>query len=125
MPGPPRLPLADGLRTSPLELPGFRAMMRRLIAFAVCLFPALAAGAESPEPLKVLFLGDSGHHRPADRAEQLIPVMAGRGIAVTYTQKASDLNADTLAKYDALLVYANIDEIRPDQAKALLDYVAN
>ena len=51
--------------------------------------------------------------------------MAGRGIAITYTEAISDLNPATLAKYDVLLVYANIDAIAPDQAKALLDYVAN
>ena len=73
--------------------------------------------------LKVLFLGDQGHHRPADRAAQLTPVLAGRGIDVTYTEKLADLNPQNLARYDALLVYANIDEIGPDQEKALLDYV--
>ena len=40
----------------------------------------------TPKPLKVLFLGDQGHHRPADRAAQLIPVLASRGIDVTYTE---------------------------------------
>ena len=81
-------------------------------------------GRKAPgQPLNVLFLGDKGHHRPADRAAQLVPVMAGRGITVTYTEKLSDLNAATLAKYDALLIYANIERIGPDQEKALLDYV--
>jgi putative membrane-bound dehydrogenase-like protein len=73
--------------------------------------------------IKVLFLGDQGHHRPADRAAQLTPVLAGRGINVTYTEKLADLNADTLARYDALLIYANINAIGPEQEKALLDYV--
>ncbi len=36
---------------------------------------------QRPGPrLKVLFLGDRGHHRPADRAAQINPVLAGRGI---------------------------------------------
>ena len=38
--------------------------------------------------LSVLFLGDKGHHVPADRAAQLTPVFAGRGIKVTYTEKS-------------------------------------
>jgi putative membrane-bound dehydrogenase-like protein len=80
--------------------------------------------AEEPAALKVLFLGDQGHHRPADRAEQLIPVMAGRGIAITYTEQCSDLNPETLARYDALIIYANIERITPEQEQALLDYVA-
>src|ERR1700722_3321726 len=83
-------------------------------------------GAAAPAPtIKVLFLGDQGHHRPSDRAAQITPVLAGRGIDVTYTKKMSDLNPATLARYDALLIYANTTAISPDQEKALLDYVAN
>src|SRR5258708_13418400 len=52
------------------------------------------------------------------------PVPKSRGIDATYTEKMSDLNPDTLAKYDALIVYANTTEIGKDQEKALLDYVA-
>ena len=55
---------------------------------------------------------------------QIAPVLAGRGIEVTYTEKMSDLNPDTLSKYDALLIYANTTRISKDQEKALLDYVA-
>ena len=99
---------------------------------AVCLGMTLATGrcaaiaaqtsATSP-PLSVLFLGDRGHHEPADRAAQLKPVFAGRGIKVTYTEKTDDLNPETLARYDALLIYANVTEIKPAQEKALIDYV--
>ncbi len=104
--------------------------MRRARAFAVfaLLLAPLGLTAAEPKPdaapLSVLFLGDKGHHRPADRAAQLIPVMFDRGINVTYTEKLADLNPDTLKKYDALIVYANIDAIAPEQEKALLDYVA-
>ncbi|MFI5459206.1 MAG: PVC-type heme-binding CxxCH protein [Isosphaerales bacterium] len=81
-------------------------------------------GHEPPAPvLNVLFLGDQGHHQPADRAAQLTPVLAGRGIQLTYTEKLGDLNRETLARYDALLIYANIEAIAPAQEKALLDYV--
>ncbi|HEX8201833.1 MAG TPA: PVC-type heme-binding CxxCH protein, partial [Isosphaeraceae bacterium] len=73
--------------------------------------------------MKVLFLGDAGHHRPADRAAQITPVLAGRGIAITYTENPSDLNPRTLGRYDALVVYANIDAIAPEQENALLAYV--
>jgi uncharacterized protein len=110
--------------------------MKSIFKLALLLGLALAIdlrGAELPQKdgaspdarpvLKVLFLGDQGHHRPADRAAQLTPVLAGRGIDVTYTEKLTDLNAQNLARYDALLVYANIDRIGSDQEKALLDYV--
>jgi putative membrane-bound dehydrogenase-like protein len=68
-------------------------------------------------------VGDDGHHQPAARFKQLQPVLAARGIALTYTDKATDLNPKTLAGYDGLIVYANTDKISPDQEKALLDYV--
>jgi putative membrane-bound dehydrogenase-like protein len=87
-------------------------------------FVAMPLAAAEERPLSALFLGDRGHHRPADRAAQLAPVMADRGIVVTYTEDVGELNPTTLAKYDALVVYANIDNIAPGQEKALLDYVA-
>ncbi len=84
---------------------------------------AAAQTSSQPPPLSVLFLGDRGHHVPADRAAQITPVFAGRGIRVTYTERVDDLNAETLAKHDALLIYANINEITPAQEKALIAYV--
>jgi putative membrane-bound dehydrogenase-like protein len=99
----------------------------RPAAAAVLLLGGLAARADDPGDagrLAVLFLGDRGHHAPADRVEQLAPVLAGRGIDVTYTEALSDLNPDNLGKYDALVIYANTTEIGKDQEKALLDYVA-
>ena len=85
--------------------------------------PGAAGANPSRSTLRVLFLGDRGHHRPADRAAQLKPVLAGRGIEVTYSEKMSDLNRETLGRYDALLIYANTESITPEQEKALLDYV--
>ncbi len=101
---------------------------RAFAVFVLWLAPLGTITAAEPDAhdptLSVLFLGDKGHHRPADRAAQLIPVMYDRGINVTYTEKLSDLSPDTLKKYDALIVYANIDAIEPSQNQALLDYVA-
>ena len=97
-----------------------------------------AHGAPSPEMeampppapgetrLRVLFLGDNGGHRPAERAKQLIPVMLDRGIHITYTEDvARALTRETLDRYDALLLFANIDTITDPQAAALLSYVAD
>jgi hypothetical protein len=88
-------------------------VMRRFTLFALLFacFTATAAAAEKPKALSVMFLGDKGHHRPADRAKQLIPVMRERGINVTYTENVEALNAKTLASFDALIVYANIGKI--------------
>ncbi|MCE9547693.1 MAG: ThuA domain-containing protein [Planctomycetia bacterium] len=91
------------------------------------LSPSQAAAAPPPPgpPMKVLFLGDRGHHKPADRAKQLIPVMAERGIDIRYTEDLNELNPENLAKYPALIIYGNIDKISPEQEKALIGYVEN
>ncbi len=81
--------------------------------------------ADVKSNLKLLFLGDNGHHQPKARFDQLQPVMKERGIELTYSDKVEDLNAETLGKYDGLIVYANTTKISPEQEKALLDYVAS
>ncbi len=105
--------------------------MARLLTIAFIFVAAQAtvlpgdepAGRPQAPPLKVLFLGDRGHHNPADRAAQIIPVLAGRGINVTYTERLDDLHRENLGRFDALLVYANITALQPAQEKALIDYV--
>ena len=90
---------------------------------AATLAACLLAFTSSAAPLRVLFLGDNGHHRPADRFKQLQPALSSRGIELTYTESLDDLNAAKLARYDALLIFANHTRISPEQEKALLDYV--
>jgi uncharacterized protein len=96
----------------------------------LCLALVLAIGFATAEPLlaaerlSLLFLGDKGHHQPAARFKELAPALSARGIDLVYTEAMSDLNPDTLAKYAGLVLYANIDEIAPEQERALLDYVA-
>ena len=88
------------------------------------------ANVHSPQPaavakeLKVLFLGDNGPHRPRQRLQLLKPALSKRGIQLVYTESVADLNAENLNRFDALLLYANIDTINPAEEKALLDYVA-
>ena len=77
---------------------------------------------QSP-PLRVLFLGDNGHHRPADRFKQLEPVLRRHRVELDYTESLDDLSPGKLAGYDCLLIYANWTKISPDQEKALLDFV--
>ncbi len=95
-----------------------------IVSSAVVLLTSHLSYAAQRDKLNVLFLGDSGHHQPRARFEQFAPVMARRGIDVQYTDRMSDLNANRLAAFDALIVFANIDRIEPDQEKALLEYVA-
>ncbi|MFM8985387.1 MAG: ThuA domain-containing protein, partial [Planctomycetia bacterium] len=85
---------------------------------------SLAPVARAAEPpLKVLFLGDRGHHKPAERWAQLQPVLAARGIELVYTEDVGDLSAGRLAGYDALAVYANIEAITPAAEAAIMEYV--
>lgn len=83
------------------------------------------ATAADPKPLKVLFLGDNGHHKPADRYRQLAAGLAPRKIDLVYTDKADALSAKNLAGYDGLVIYANTEAITPAQESALLEYVAS
>lgn len=86
-----------------------------------------AAEGDAPAsmpPLKVLFLGDNGHHQPHARFDQLQPVLAKRNITLDYTDKLDDVNPTKLGSYEALLIYANIDSITPEAEQAILDYVS-
>jgi putative membrane-bound dehydrogenase-like protein len=71
-------------------------------------------------------LGDRGHHQPASLFRAIQKPLADVGIDLEYSEDVdATLNADRLAKFDALLIYANIDNISPSQEKAMMDYVAN
>jgi putative membrane-bound dehydrogenase-like protein len=94
-----------------------------ILAIALALLLALGVRAEGAKPIRVLFLGDNGHHRPAERFRQLQPVLAKRGIDLTYTDRVDALNPKVLASYDGLIVYANTTKIAPEQEQALLDFV--
>lgn len=76
--------------------------------------------------IHVLFLGDQGHHRPADLYRVLGPALRPYGIEVTYSEDvATSLSPKRLAEFDTLLIYANIDQLDATQEKAMLDYVAS
>ncbi len=77
----------------------------------------------SAAPLRVLFLGDKAGHRPAERFAQLEPVLTPRNIELTYTESMQDLSSTNLARFDGLMIYANITRIAPEQEQALLDFV--
>lgn len=86
--------------------------------------PAIAQAADSDSGyLHVLFLGDNGHHEPAGRARHIRPVLAKRGIHLTYTDRLDALTPSTLSQYDAVLIYANHPHLSANQARALHQYV--
>ena len=90
--------------------------------------PAAAqnAGARQTDGrrIEVLFLGnDATLHRSDSAAAFLVPALAKEGINFQYTTDPNDLNRENLAKYDALLLYANHDAITPQQEAALMEFV--
>ncbi len=98
--------------------------MIRLMGFlTLAITLATSAVSAADAPIKVLFLGDSGHHQPAARFAQLEPVLAGRGIELVYTENLADLDPAVLADYDALAVFANIESISPEHEAAIAEYV--
>ena len=100
--------------------------MRKIALVAIGMLAALPATTFAGEtPIKILFLGDNGHHQPNARFRQLQPVLEKRGIELSYTDAVDSLNPKTLARYDGLLIYANTTKITPEQEKALLDFVAS
>ncbi len=97
----------------------------RLLGLVTALFIGSVTSEIAASELRVLFLGDRGHHQPEERSKQLIPVLAQLGIAIDYTEHLGDLNAEKLSRYDGLIVFANWPSIEPEAEKALLDFVAN
>ena len=81
--------------------------------------------SNGPRRLEILFLGHTGPVHDSTRfAPMLKAALAQYGFNFSYTTDPADLNAANLAKYDALMIYANHETIAPDQEKALLDFVA-
>jgi hypothetical protein len=94
--------------------------------FLLLLTPSVIHGQDpSPNPIKIIFLGDKGHHRPADLAGRILPALKAKGIDMDYTEDLNILSKDRLSSFDGLLIYANIDEIKKEQETALLNFVAS
>ncbi len=89
------------------------------------------AGAEvqqqaSPRRAEVLFLGNPSSataHNGIKYAAPLSIDLFKRNINITYTADTNDLNAVNLAKYDALIIYADYPTIGAAKEKALRDFV--
>jgi len=98
----------------------------RIALTLILTLAGLLQTAAQPKRISVLFLGhNSTHHDSARYAPILRDALAPDGIDIVYTADPNDLNPATLAKYDALMIYANHTTITPEQEKALLDYVAS
>lgn len=94
--------------------------MKTLLSLALI---AACAGHVHARRLEVLFLGDNGHHKPAERVPQIMQALGPRGVNITYTANPDCLHNGILENFDALLIYANIGQISREQEQGLLKYV--
>lgn len=79
---------------------------------------------ESARKLEILMLGhDSEHHNSAAYLPLLASALSPKGFNFSYTSNPEDLTPANLKLYDALLIYANHDEIGDTQEKALMQFV--
>ncbi len=95
---------------------------RVVMPLALAVLLAGTSGADEAR-IKALFLGDDGHHKPIERAAEIIPALARAGIDVAYTDDLDDLEPENLGRYDCLIVYANHAKLGPGRAKALVGFV--
>ena len=77
-----------------------------------------------PRRIEILFLGHaSEHHNSSRYMPMLASALSREGINFTYTDDPEELNSETLAYYDGLMIYANHEEMTASQEEALLDFV--
>ncbi|MDF2157937.1 PVC-type heme-binding CxxCH protein [Algoriphagus sp. CAU 1675] len=77
-----------------------------------------------PRRVEILVLGhESEHHNSEKLMMYLSTPLFQKGINLTYTTDVNDLNEGKLNNYDGLMIYANHEQISPDQEKALKSYV--
>ena len=102
--------------------------MRILIIFI--LTSAFFIQGLQADKLKALFLSGGGGdtntgHNGRINHHKLIPHFLRAGIDLTYSSDKDDLNPETLAKYDVVLLYLSVDNSKPERVKALISYVEN
>lgn len=100
-------------------LVGFEVMFM----FSLLLSSLILTVAPAAEPVKGLFLGDQGHHRPAERFRQLQPAMARHGIQLEYTESLDALDPKVLGRFKVLVIYANHPKISTGQERNLVSWV--
>ena len=99
--------------------------MKKLILFTtfVALVLSVAASAAS-RPIRVLFLGhESEHHNSGKYLPYLMANFGRDAIYFDYFTQPDCLNAETLSHYDAVMLYANHGDMKPEQFDALNGFV--
>ncbi|PZX54983.1 PVC-type heme-binding CxxCH protein [Algoriphagus chordae] len=77
-----------------------------------------------PRRVEILVLGhESEHHNSEKLMMYLETPLFQKGINLSYTTDINDLNSTTLNNYDGLMIYANHEQISPEQESALKSYI--
>ena len=90
--------------------------------------PARATTSTPGRPIRVLFLApeEQTPHDPVKMITAIAPVLARRGIQLTYATKTLDaIEPARLGYYDALVVYGDKLTLTPAQDKAISDFVSS
>ncbi|WP_367870473.1 PVC-type heme-binding CxxCH protein [Luteolibacter sp. Populi] len=106
-----------------VNLMSFFRLLLPLLLFGTLAIFAQETAKPAPRRVEVLFFGDDGHHGPLERYRLFKEVSGNRGINLTYEKRTEALTPENLAKYDVLLVYANHQEITPQQLAAVKGFV--
>ena len=102
--------------------------MKRLSSLFLTLI-MLVQGVHA-DPLNVLFLGGGGGgpetaHNGRINHHKLIPDFLRSGIEMTYSDNLNDLNPQTLANYEAVILYIGARNDKPERILALISFVEN
>lgn len=92
-------------------------------ALISCPFASAEDSAVEGSKVSVLMLGDSGFHKPSVFYRHLAGPLREQGIELRYTEELDEISPEGLAKYDGLMIFANIERITPEAESALLDFV--
>ena len=93
-----------------------------LFLLVALLLNSLASAAS--RPIRVLFLGHESEHHDSGKYLPFLMANVGRdAIYFDYFTQPDCLNADTLARYDAVMLYANHGSMKPEQFEALNSFV--
>jgi uncharacterized protein len=77
-----------------------------------------------PRRVEILVLGHESEHHNSEKLMMYIETpLFQKGINLTYTTDVNDLNETKLSNYDGLLIYANHEQITPEQESALKSFV--
>lgn len=96
-----------------------------LVLFTSCQTKESGPPDIDPRKIEVMFLGrDQENHSGAEYAPMLASALAKEAINISYTEDLNVLaDLEELNKYDALILYANYDEINPDQESGLFEFI--